>query len=283
MTVTQEFLRDPYEFAQTKVVLPQLSVQEPGNLKAKAVRPDLTFYQVKGENRVLYGNVSRNVSGANRYDVDFDSAKLSGDWFAVYWLPWKPDQTYRITLKPSSKALVGADIFFTAVLTGCTVYVDGDPSEPTVYHSNAQNLPVAIPEQHKSGAEMYKMLAKTKHMEEQISDSQKALPKSPSHYLPRSVDMFRYMPDALKPSLIEDLKKDTEAKFGADKGSVAPVLGGTVFGKRGSHGVWYFYYQSWTRFYYQKNGSLLQTWIVNRCERFWPGSDIQKPIPIVVI
>lgn len=87
-----------------------------------------------------------------------------------YYLPWIPDHTLGMKLKPSQKltdqarfdAYVADDatraraaaqrqmlqqienaehraprLFFTAMLTGCSVHIDGDRTQPNVYHGNA--------------------------------------------------------------------------------------------------------------------------------------------------
>jgi hypothetical protein len=94
--------------------------------------------------------------------------------------------------------------------------------------------------------------------------------------------VFDYAPDLLSPSDIDHLKKQQEKKLEASPDSVVPMLGATVFGiKSRTHGLWSFYYQSWTRISYSKGDKRFQTYVVNSCRRFWPGADISKPIPIV--
>jgi len=281
MTATSSFLENPVGYAKEHVILPSKGSADTSTMKAKTVAPDLTLYQVKGENRVLYAHLEAAAKG-NAFDVDFSEAQLSKDWFATYWLPWYTSETYRITLRPSKKNLLNADFFFTAALTGCTVHVDGDPWEPTVYHSNAASLPVKVPLSKEKNAELYKMSTKVLHMESAIKASQIKFPKGASHYKPRSATVFDYAPDLVSPSDIDLLKKQQEKKLDAEPDSVMPALGATVFGvKSQTHGLWSFYYQSWTLINYSKGDLRLRTYFVNSCRRFWPGDDISKPIPIV--
>jgi hypothetical protein len=191
MTATSSFIEDPVGYAKEHVILPSKGSADTSTMKAKKVNPDLTLYQVKGENRVLYAHLDA-VENSNAFDVDFSDAKLSKDWFATYWLPWYTSQTYRITLRPSKKNLLNADFFFTAALTGCTVHVDGDPWEPTVYHSNAASLPINVPLSKQQNAELYAMSTKVMHMANAIKASKPSFqrePRTTSRSLPRCSTM----------------------------------------------------------------------------------------------
>ena len=146
---SQLFLQNPEQFAATHALTPTRSAEDTSKLKPKQVDPNLTLYQVKGANRILFAKIDAAPPALNCYDVLFSETQLSNDWFPVYWLPWHSTQTYRITLKPSLKHVVlGLDgnaasprHFFTASLTGCMVHVEGDPQAPTVYHGNAIGAP----------------------------------------------------------------------------------------------------------------------------------------------
>jgi len=48
----------------------------------------------------------------------------------AYWLPYQADKTYETTLTG------GANYFFTAGLSGCSVIISGDPTAPRVAHVN---------------------------------------------------------------------------------------------------------------------------------------------------
>src|ERR1051326_1704168 len=101
-----KFLEGPFEFAKTNAVVPQLGTEPEDKLKPKKVDANLTVYQVKGGNRILFANIVQNVSAYRCYEVEFNAAQLSSSWFPVYWLPWQYNKTYRITLKQSQKHTV---------------------------------------------------------------------------------------------------------------------------------------------------------------------------------
>lgn len=281
MPQSHEFLSDPLGFAKLHALIPDLGAADPSQLKAKPVQPKFTLYQVKGKNRVLYAKVEQRPQETNRYDIEMAEAQATSDWFPIYWLPWQENKTYRIILKPG-QSLADPHVFFTAALSGCLVYIDGDPYQPTVYHSNAKFQDFDVPKEFQDGTQNWLFHQKANHMRQEVALSENKYQSPGRHYQSQSVDLFQYMPEAANTKLVNWVKKQKEVQLGADTDTVQPTMGGTVFGIRSrTHGLWTFYYQSWTKFMYQKNSQYFRQWIVNRCERFWPGGDIQKPIPIV--
>lgn len=279
MAFSAEFLEDPVQFAKQHALLPQWGQQAPGELKAKGVDPNLTAYQVKGGNRILYACVDRHVTQPNLYEVDFDPAQRTAEWFPVYWLPWTNNQVYRITLKPSSKDDRGVkpNIFFTAALSGCLVHVDGDPWAPTVYHVNAVTTPVPPRPSHRDPLE-WSASKKAEDMLARATAAHTAFPKGQPHYKMRSLAMHTYMPVNTTTGADEHQRLRATQDLQADEKSLTPVNLGVVFGVRS--GLWSFYYQSLTHYIYAKNGMRFDQWVVNGCQRFWPGADISKEIEL---
>jgi hypothetical protein len=100
------------------------------------------------------------VRGACTFDLEFASGDIDArikraDRLPVYYLPWMPDKFVRMTIPAYREENVadfgiGPDhtgktsaflidpynphLFFTAGLTGCSVFVYGDPRRPTVTH-----------------------------------------------------------------------------------------------------------------------------------------------------
>ena len=78
--------------------------------------------------------------------ADFENRIAAADRLPVFYLPWKPDRVVRMSIPPyriENAADFGdgvtidpycPHIFFTAGLTGCSVFVYGDPRHPTVAH-----------------------------------------------------------------------------------------------------------------------------------------------------
>ncbi|HEX9984841.1 MAG TPA: hypothetical protein VGF69_16390 [Thermoanaerobaculia bacterium] len=269
MTATSEFLEDAAGFASRKAIVPELGSENRDNLKAKVVSPDLTLYQVKGANRILYAKLTDAVA-LNRCDVEFSQARLTEEWFPTYWLPWNVDQTYRITLTPSKKAEVQVDAkhFFTAALTGCMVHVEGDTKSPTVYHSNAMNFQ-APPAPPKTSAQAWTGMKKAMAMESRVSGFSATHPKKLAQTKMKSVDAFRYQFETASGQGGDDLVKKEAALVEATVDEVLVVQLGMVFGLKDEEGDWSFYYQSLTKTL-RMTMARLERWTVNKCAKFWP-------------
>ena len=67
------------------------------------------------------------VSGSYEYDEDKVRA---------YWLPWQGESITELKIpKMNSDGKNRTRFFFTACINGCSVFIKGDPRQPTVYHA----------------------------------------------------------------------------------------------------------------------------------------------------
>lgn len=58
------------------------------------------------------------------------------DWAPVYFLPWdSAGAVVRLRIPPKGESDPDPDIFVTAAINGCSVFVQGDATGPTVYHA----------------------------------------------------------------------------------------------------------------------------------------------------
>jgi hypothetical protein len=58
-------------------------------------------------------------------------------WVPTYFLPWKVQSIVWMTIPRKGHGRIGApdpDIFFTAAINGCSVFFQGQPQNPTIYH-----------------------------------------------------------------------------------------------------------------------------------------------------
>ncbi len=85
----------------------------------------------------------------NLYLLHITPVSKGGTSFPVYYLPWAADANYRMQLKPSPHApaldplgaTIDPDVFVTAAVQGCSIFVEGSRQQPVVYHLNATGLP----------------------------------------------------------------------------------------------------------------------------------------------
>jgi hypothetical protein len=101
---------------------------------------DSLLSMTKDSRKVAWSNLES--SGGNKYALKMFSMKQvpptdQGNFLPVWFLPWFSDHVTRMTIP--AKATVPAtmpnpDIFFTSALTGCSVFVEGPATSPTIYH-----------------------------------------------------------------------------------------------------------------------------------------------------
>jgi hypothetical protein len=92
---------------------------------------------VQGENRICFCRINP-VTGAEgglcKADVYLQSEVVpsqESEFVKIWFLPWHPGHVVHATLDDD-----GPDVFLTSSVNGCSVFVEGTPSRPTVYHAN---------------------------------------------------------------------------------------------------------------------------------------------------
>ncbi|HEX6052512.1 MAG TPA: hypothetical protein VFZ21_24780, partial [Gemmatimonadaceae bacterium] len=103
---------------------------------------------VEKDHRIAYCEISPDTTGMAglstvQADRSREPVKLqifgdnpAGNRVACFYLPYQQDSNHRITLHDRS-GLVNPDFFITDIVNGCSVYVEGTATKPTVYHLNA--------------------------------------------------------------------------------------------------------------------------------------------------
>lgn len=80
-----------------------------------------------------------NREGNPQKAICFQSDNPGHTRIPVFWLPYRQNSNYRMTLEPN----VGdpqPNFFLTACVDGCSVYVEGTRAKPTVHHVNAADI-----------------------------------------------------------------------------------------------------------------------------------------------
>ena len=216
--------------------------------------------------------------------------------FPVYYLPWSINQMFRMKLKPSPKhpkkneswffGLAGGDtivpnIFVTAAVQGCSVFVRGDPESPLVYHVNAsgKNPPSGATLATANDAEFLEA-ARFKHraMKQWTALAQGEHPKegpkvggvrrAPAQSFTGSAQLRDYMPQ-MKPTALQGLQQAYEEEYPtADLVEVSQF--GTVFGFRADRD-WAFYRQTRTTVSSRTSGEWTDEFRDPVCIKFWPS------------
>jgi hypothetical protein len=126
------------------------------NLEAPSIYDEGAFdsfssAMVDPAKRVCYAHLTNGV-GSTRGGLRMDaSVKGHENWVPIYFLPWgsKKICSLEIPDKPED-AKDHPRVFFTAALSGCSIFVRGTPAHPTVYHAGIDSskdgkLPYAAP------------------------------------------------------------------------------------------------------------------------------------------
>ena len=104
---------------------------------------EIRLARIERAHKVGYINLKRQphgdlaatgIEGGDR--IYFETAAANpGGWVPVYWLPWNTaGAAIRLTIPARSAANPGPDVFFTAAINGCSVFFQGTPQNPTIYH-----------------------------------------------------------------------------------------------------------------------------------------------------
>lgn len=159
MTLTTDFMDDPVAFANDHAICPPSNISGYKGKLAKEL--DTSGYSAIGPSSgnavgsIKYSRVMRNKKvgyiemyddmrsaiedrnmegvGATRMRADFEDF---GEAQPMYFLPWDEGGAI-VKLRIPAEGELGVDpnIFFTAAINGCSVFVQGDPASPTVYHA----------------------------------------------------------------------------------------------------------------------------------------------------
>ncbi len=148
----RSFFRNPAKFLKKKQLLFNEVTPVQANYRRLFPQANLTSQDVGLPANVADATADRddclellNLGGANPCllwdidevtDYDFREIKLQATGqhcqSAIY-LPWQRKRITYVTLDNNW----GANVFFTATLSGCSIYITGPAHHPTVYHANA--------------------------------------------------------------------------------------------------------------------------------------------------
>jgi hypothetical protein len=258
--------RDPFTFMKSYTVQPQdykgpvgaLYDKNPSTSNPTApnrASADTVLTLTGADSRVAYTKLSKadGSNAANHFNLFFYSkAAVIGsldDYVACYFLPWTSNHLTKLQIPPKRPARAGVsdaearrrdpDLFFTAAVNGCSVFVEGDPSHPVVYHAGTMD------DRSKLGSANAfvggsAMLHWTQLFEGNRSEQGAYGSIHKGDYITRAG--YESTPEALQYKKF--LENDTIPELRIDL--VSPE--GSVFGVRDGTGKWAFYLQKNIRF-----------------------------------
>jgi hypothetical protein len=248
--------------------------------------------------RILYGNIAalpaymglpltHTVNSRKAVGI---TLSMIAPGIPLFHLPYNNDQNYRVTLV-DRQAIGNVNFFLTEFVDGCSVYVEGAATGPTVYHINAQNTvrqksmkQFFWSDQRKRAADWQAKYAKMDQRFKTEGTQVKsvynatlpgALPVPP----PTKLENHDYMGDLGLNLALLQLNHKAPNNLGGQvvDGFELMAQQGTVFGER--HPVantWKFYVQrrAFLRYLHLNPGGVPTTlgyqWVVVNVEQFWP-------------
>lgn len=162
MTLTTDFFANPLEFAKQRSICPpnnisgykgkQSEVLDTSGYRGIGPDPEnpvgsVKYARVMSSKKVGYVEffddvrpggaaiADRNDEGAGVVRMNAQFADF-GEALPIYFLPWdESGAIVKLRLPAKGAHDPDPDIFFTAAINGCSVFVQGQPDTPTVYHA----------------------------------------------------------------------------------------------------------------------------------------------------
>jgi hypothetical protein len=298
MSYTKIFAQNPQAFAARYTLIPycQMDVNQ-AHIKQLALSDGTHLKQVQGDNKVAFLDIVPASSfshvpadlGGSYHDVGnllvmhITTHRQNANALPVYYLPWAGDQMFRMKLKPSPNhakrtdtwffGLLGGDvitpnIFVTAAVQGCSVFVEGDPASPVVYHVNAGGTNPTGGATNTSDNRMFVQTVQFKadYMTSRMQMASQRYPKTTSTHAPDSAHLMDYMP-GMAPNNLTWLTDKYKRKLNSD--DVTVLQFGTIFGLR-EQNTWVFYRQTRTLLDYKVGDHWKTEFRDPVCLRFWP-------------
>ncbi len=318
------FLKNPVRFAERHMLNIShglRSVTQSNAALSNSIRRKENYFSVGKEIRVVSCNLrpsDKETDAAGAVAVELRDAAQPRD-FPVFFLPWAADRVVKIKLSdPRQNPNDEVRIFFTAAVDGCSVFVEGDPATPTVYHANATSYNANELDPQVAAQLILLRREKAALMRARVRAVRqgKALAANAGTVGNMRVAEHRdYAPGAVDPlSNVERTRivsraakaagtrfaaigQGTAARRSGEQESIAPVVDfkGTVFGFKNQQGTWEFYYQvrATVLLWLPKEGADLTkkaNWkhetrnLHTSLQKFWPGgsgSAVARPTTVV--
>jgi hypothetical protein len=153
MTMYNDLLRKkPMDLFRSKVISPPsrspvmpvnkgaLSTVPSGYIKEGGA-PTVTAWHMPTDGRIMYISLQPMPYRPDCLTFNVSQKQETPDWVPVWFLPWTSMGMVSMQIQSIGRDYLDPDdprnpgIFFTAAINGCSVFVRGNPKEPTVYHA----------------------------------------------------------------------------------------------------------------------------------------------------
>lgn len=96
---------------------------------------DFTRYNITDNNKIQEAYITQeNAAELGAYALNPQGAGKPMR-FKIYWLPWSPQRIVAMGIPQKNPLLKTPNVYFTAAISGCSVFVDGPAHAPCTYHA----------------------------------------------------------------------------------------------------------------------------------------------------
>ncbi|MDI1448047.1 hypothetical protein [Polyangium sp. 6x1] len=294
-TGTEKFLaQGPVAFARTHPIVPDGGLAL-NDADVAEHFPGEKRHEIKVPHRLRMATITKNHNATSDKNLAYllthqryrPGHPIAADSFLTWYLPWNPgggQVNMSIPIDPvlgpeGGPENVNPPFFFTAELTGCSVFVRGDPRAPEIFHAGAQNPSW----QGSAGTHWRTLFAKSRPL---TFEQDRFVEVNKYDYIGGDVLGARYTPPLVK-AYVERI--EAEEKLRDANCEILGFAGfGCVFGHRDTIGHWAFYLQENVRIFYRRPATPKPYACANRALRLsqiYPHravvatNDAPKPLP----
>jgi hypothetical protein len=91
--------------------------------------------------KIAYAHFVKAIDGGGKFRLEVETVQKAHS-FPIYYLPWSSNKMLRMTIPTKGTGpatLADPDIFFTAGINGCSVFIEGSRDNPTIYHAGTED------------------------------------------------------------------------------------------------------------------------------------------------
>jgi len=120
-------------------VQPMRKALQISQIEAGTVPSDKVVAYCHIEKKSRTASLMTRMEGADCLFMDVQNTPRQ-DWAPIYYLPWCPGKILNLTIPVRDtllRRIIGPqpDIFFTAAINGCSIFIQGSAKNPTIFHA----------------------------------------------------------------------------------------------------------------------------------------------------
>ncbi len=127
---------------ETRVVQQTGKAVDVDSSAPSVTHPTVTFGEYAAATKKIgYATLHKATDSGGKYRLVVETI-ANAHSFPIYYLPWDSNKVLRMALPLKGTAppdLPDPDIFFTAGINGCSVFIEGTQQNPTVYHAGTED------------------------------------------------------------------------------------------------------------------------------------------------